>query len=114
MDIVNFLSPSPSAPCMPMNLMLNPKNSSRVAVSWTADNRDANYTVSANGDDDKHTCTTNENSCDITNLSCGSMYEVSVIATGAAGQSLPSYSDYLETGEQSNAFLLSCDFIASN
>lgn len=88
---------------MPNNVMLNPKNSSCVTVSWTANNRAANYTVSANGDDDKHICSTNKSSCDITDLSCGSTYEVSVEATSTAGPSLPSYSEFLETGEQSNA-----------
>ncbi|XP_045905926.1 fibronectin type III domain-containing protein 7-like [Micropterus dolomieu] len=86
-----------TAPCMPMNLMLNPKNSSCTGVSWTANNRPATYTVSALGHDGKYTCTTSGNSCDITDLPCGSTYEVSVIATSAAGQSLPSYSDSLET-----------------
>ncbi|XP_044056308.1 fibronectin type III domain-containing protein 7-like [Siniperca chuatsi] len=87
-----------TAPCIPINLMLNPKNSSCVGVSWTANNRAATYTVSALGDDGKHTCTTSGNSCDITDLPCGSTYEVSAIATSAAGQSLSSYSDSLETG----------------
>uniref|UniRef100_A0A3B4GC52 Fibronectin type III domain containing 7 n=1 Tax=Pundamilia nyererei TaxID=303518 RepID=A0A3B4GC52_9CICH len=82
-------------PCMPNNVMLNPKNSSCVTVSWTANNRAANYTVSANGDDDKHICSTNKSSCDITDLSCGSTYEVSVEATSTAGPSLPSYSEFL-------------------
>uniref|UniRef100_UPI0037E7605E fibronectin type III domain-containing protein 7-like n=1 Tax=Semicossyphus pulcher TaxID=241346 RepID=UPI0037E7605E len=86
-----------TAPCMPMNLQLNPKNSSCVGVSWTANNRAATYTVSAIGDDGEHTCTTSGNSCDITDLPCGSTYDVSVKATSAAGQSLPSYSDLLET-----------------
>lgn len=84
---------------MPMNLVLNPKNSSCISVSWTAYNRAATYTVSALGDDDVHTCTTSGNSCDITDLPCGSTYDVSVIAASAAGQSLPSYTDSLETGE---------------
>nr|XP_046247873.1 fibronectin type III domain-containing protein 7-like [Scatophagus argus] len=86
-----------TAPCMPVNLILDPKNSSSVSVSWTANNRAATYTVSALGDDGVHTCTTSGNSCDITDLPCGSTYEVSVIAASAAGQSLPSYSDSLET-----------------
>uniref|UniRef100_A0A3Q4N583 Fibronectin type III domain containing 7 n=1 Tax=Neolamprologus brichardi TaxID=32507 RepID=A0A3Q4N583_NEOBR len=86
-----------TAPCMPNNVMLNPKNSSCVTVSWTGNNRAANYTVSANGDDDKHICSTNKSSCDITDLSCGSTYEVSVEATSTAGPSLPSYSEFLET-----------------
>lgn len=88
-----------------MNLMLNPKNSSCVSVSWTANNRAATYTVSALGDDDKHVCTTSGSSCDITDLPCGSTYEVSVIATSSAGQSLPSYSDSLETGEKSKVWI---------
>lgn len=85
---------------MPTNLMLNPKNSSCVSVSWTANNRAATYTVSATGDGGEHNCTTSGNSCDITDLPCGSTYEVSVTATSAAGQSLPSFWDSLETGEQ--------------
>lgn len=88
------------APCMPMNLVLNPNNSSSVSVSWTASNRAATYTVSAVGDDGIRTCTTSGNSCDITGLPCGSVYEVSVTAASAAGLSLPSYTDSLETGEQ--------------
>ncbi|KAM8873743.1 fibronectin type III domain-containing protein 7-like [Spinachia spinachia] len=86
-----------TAPCMPTNLMLNLKNSSCVSVSWTANNRDAAYTVSALGDDAEHTCTTSGNSCDVTDLPCGSTYEISVRATGLFGHSLPSYSDSLET-----------------
>jgi len=83
---------------MPTNLLLDQRNSS-ISVSWTANNRNATYTVSADGDHSKHTCTTTGNSCDITELPCGSTYEFSVIATGTAGQSLPSYSASLETGE---------------
>ncbi|XP_070765571.1 fibronectin type III domain-containing protein 7-like [Enoplosus armatus] len=86
-----------TAPCMPMSLTLNPKNSSCVGVSWTANNRAATYTASASGEDGEHACTTSGSSCDITDLPCGSTYEVSVVATSAAGQSLPSYSDSLET-----------------
>ncbi|XP_039985286.1 fibronectin type III domain-containing protein 7-like [Xiphias gladius] len=86
-----------TAPCMPTDLRLNPKNSSCVSVSWTANNRAATYTVSALGGEGGHTCATAGNSCDLTGLPCGSTYEVSVIASSAAGQSLPSYSDSLET-----------------
>ncbi|XP_035503135.1 fibronectin type III domain-containing protein 7-like [Scophthalmus maximus] len=86
-----------TAPCMPANLVLNPRNSSCVSVSWTANNRAANYTVSALGDDGRHTCTTTGSGCDIADLPCGSTYEVSVTASGAAGQSLPSFSETLET-----------------
>ncbi|XP_074491159.1 fibronectin type III domain-containing protein 7-like [Sebastes fasciatus] len=86
-----------TAPCRPMNLMLNPKNSSCLGVSWTANNRHATYTVSASGDDGIHSCTTSGNSCDITDLPCGSTYDVSVRAASPIGSSLPSFSDSLET-----------------
>ncbi|XP_077390569.1 fibronectin type III domain-containing protein 7 [Festucalex cinctus] len=86
-----------TAPCMPMYIQLDPKNSSCVSVSWTANNRAANYSVSAVGDDGTHTCTSFGSSCDITDLPCGSIYDITVIATSAAGLSLPSYSETLET-----------------
>ncbi|KAK5930474.1 hypothetical protein CgunFtcFv8_026703 [Champsocephalus gunnari] len=87
-----------TAPCMPMNLMLTQRNSSCFSVSWTPNNRLANYTVTASGDDGTRTCNTDGNSCDITDLPCGSNFEVSVIATSPAGLGLPSYSELLETG----------------
>lgn len=82
-----------------MNVVLDPKNSSCVSVSWTAHNRAATYTASATGDVGVHTCVTSGNSCDITDLPCGSTYEFSVTADSVAGHSLPSYTDTLETGE---------------
>ncbi|CAB1419899.1 unnamed protein product [Pleuronectes platessa] len=86
-----------TAPCMPMNTMLNVKNSSCVGVSWTANNRAVNYTVSAVGDNGARYCTTTGSSCDLGDLPCGCTFEVSVIAHGVAGRSLPSYSETLET-----------------
>uniref|UniRef100_A0A665VBB9 Fibronectin type III domain containing 7 n=1 Tax=Echeneis naucrates TaxID=173247 RepID=A0A665VBB9_ECHNA len=86
-----------TAPCMLTNLMLDLKNASCVNVSWDANNRPATYAVSAVGDDGQHTCTTTGNSCSIADLPCGSTYEVSVTASSAAGESLPSYSDFVET-----------------
>lgn len=98
-DEWTFFLPS-SAPCMPMDLMLNPDNSSSVSVSWTAGNRAATYTVSAVADDGTYNCTTSGSGCNITGLHCGSHYEVSVTASSAAGLSLPSYTENLETGMQ--------------
>uniref|UniRef100_A0A3Q3K3U0 Fibronectin type-III domain-containing protein n=1 Tax=Monopterus albus TaxID=43700 RepID=A0A3Q3K3U0_MONAL len=86
-----------TAPCMPENLIVNLSNSSYIGVSWAATNRAATYTVTAVGDDGKHNCTTPGNSCVLTDLHCGSKYEISAIASSAAGQSLPSYSDFVET-----------------
>ncbi|XP_076010519.1 fibronectin type III domain-containing protein 7-like [Genypterus blacodes] len=86
-----------TAPCMPTNLVVNLKNSSSITVTWTASNRAANYTVSALGDGVTYSCTSTANSCDLADLSCGHTYDVSVTATSAAGQSLPSYTDSVET-----------------
>ncbi|XP_037530415.1 fibronectin type III domain-containing protein 7-like [Nematolebias whitei] len=86
-----------TAPCMPTNLNLSLKNSSSVHVSWTANNRNATYTVSTDGGSGRYTCTTSGNSCDVTDLPCGSTYEFSVTASSSAGQSLPSFSISLET-----------------
>ncbi|XP_060934709.1 fibronectin type III domain-containing protein 7-like [Limanda limanda] len=86
-----------TAPCMPMNTMLNVRNSSCVGVSWTANNRAVNYTVSAVADDGARTCTTTGSSCDLGDLPCGCTFEVSVTAHSVAGRSLPSYSETLET-----------------
>ncbi|XP_061681223.1 fibronectin type III domain-containing protein 7-like [Syngnathoides biaculeatus] len=86
-----------TAPCMPLHIQLDHKNPSCVNVSWTTSNRDAIYIVSAMGQDEKHTCTSSGSSCELTDLPCGSIYEVTIIATSAAGQSLPSYFETLET-----------------
>ncbi|XP_056895333.1 fibronectin type III domain-containing protein 7-like, partial [Takifugu flavidus] len=86
-----------TAPCMPVNLQLTLKNSSAVSVSWTAQNRAATYAARAMGGGGVHNCTSSGSSCDITDLPCGSTYEISVTANSAAGQSLPSYTDVLET-----------------
>ncbi|KAG7514046.1 hypothetical protein JOB18_023639 [Solea senegalensis] len=87
-----------TAPCMPTNMGLTENNSTCVTVSWTSTNRAANYTVSALGEDGSTlTCTTTGTSCDVTDLPCGSTFEVTVTADSDAGQSLPSYSESLET-----------------
>ncbi|XP_004068135.2 fibronectin type III domain-containing protein 7-like [Oryzias latipes] len=85
-----------TAPCAPSNLQLTLQNST-VSVSWTANNRKANYTVTADGDGGRHICTTSGNSCNVTDLSCGSIYEFSVSAASAAGPSLSSYTKSHET-----------------
>ncbi|XP_061883602.1 fibronectin type III domain-containing protein 7-like isoform X1 [Entelurus aequoreus] len=86
-----------TAPCMPTNMQLNQKNSSCVTVSWTENNRAATSSVSAVGVEGTHTCISSGSSCDLTGLPCGSIYDVTAVATSAAGQSLPSYSETLET-----------------
>lgn len=74
-------------------------SSSSVLVSWTSDNTVANYTVSVIGTvGDAHVCHSSGSSCLVSNLPCGSVYEVSAIASTSAGESMPSYTVPLETG----------------
>lgn len=98
-SFINLLySPVSTAPCAPEILSLTQINPSGVRVSWTAPNRQANYTVRAVGSAGTLTCWSSGTSCDISSLPCGARYEVSAYATSIAGQSLPSYSASLETG----------------
>ncbi|XP_016113661.1 fibronectin type III domain-containing protein 7-like [Sinocyclocheilus grahami] len=89
-----------TAPCMPEITSVSQTNtsSSSVLVSWTSDNTVANYTVSVIGSvGDTHVCHSNDSSCLVSNLPCGSVYEVSAIASTSAGESMPSYTVPLET-----------------
>lgn len=60
---------------------------------------EADYTASAVSDEGTVTCTSSSTTCDLSSLLCGTIYEVSVKASGDAGESLSSYSQTLETGE---------------
>ncbi|XP_043080820.1 fibronectin type III domain-containing protein 7-like [Puntigrus tetrazona] len=89
-----------TAPCMPeiTSVSQTNMNSSSVLVSWTSDNTVANYTASLIGlVGDTHVCSSNGSSCLVSNLPCGSIYEVSAIASTSAGESMPSYIVPLET-----------------
>ncbi|XP_026998952.2 fibronectin type III domain-containing protein 7 [Tachysurus fulvidraco] len=87
-----------TAPCAPEILNITQVNSSDVQVSWRAPNKQANYTVNAFGIVSNLTCSSTSTSCSITNLPCGSTYEISIYATTTVGSSLPSYSIPMETG----------------
>ncbi|XP_026054944.1 fibronectin type III domain-containing protein 7-like [Carassius auratus] len=89
-----------TAPCMPEITAVSQINtsSSSVLVSWISDNTAATYTVTVTGSGgDTHICHSNSNSCLVSNLPCGSVYEVSAIASTSAGESMPSYTAPLET-----------------
>ncbi|XP_067086836.1 fibronectin type III domain-containing protein 7-like [Osmerus mordax] len=86
-----------TAPCMSDILGISQVTNSSVSVNFTTPNRAANYTVTAAGAPDTHTCQSSGPPCVITNLPCGSAYDVSVLATTAVGQSVPSYVVTLET-----------------
>ncbi|KAL1249579.1 hypothetical protein QQF64_020584 [Cirrhinus molitorella] len=89
-----------TAPCMPKITGVSQINmpSSSVLVNWTSDNTAANYTVNVIGlVGETHVCHSNGTSCLVSNLPCGSEYEVSAIALTSAGESMPSYTIPLET-----------------
>lgn len=77
-----------------------------VTVTWTSDNGAANYTASLIGETDTFSCQSTGMSCEVTELSCGSTYDVTVVATTSAGASLPSYVVPLETGIVGNEIFI--------
>ncbi|XP_066548544.1 fibronectin type III domain-containing protein 7 [Amia ocellicauda] len=87
-----------TAPCSPEILSIAQASASSFNISWSTNNKEANYTVRALGMAESHTCRTSGRSCQITGLPCGSTYDVSAIAITSVGQSLPSYTRPLETG----------------
>ncbi|XP_042564917.1 fibronectin type III domain-containing protein 7-like [Clupea harengus] len=86
-----------TAPCMPAIQNVSQTDGTGVTVTWTSDNGAANYTASLIGETDTFSCQSTGMSCEVTELSCGSTYDVTVVATTSAGASLPSYVVPLET-----------------
>ncbi|XP_030643216.1 fibronectin type III domain-containing protein 7 [Chanos chanos] len=88
-----------TAPCMPEILSITQNNSSSsVTITWSSANTAANYTANLIGAGTSHSCQSSGTSCEVHSLPCGSVYEVSAIASTAAGLSMPSYTVPLETG----------------
>ncbi len=94
-----FSVPPASAPCAPEILNMTQTNSSTYRVLFTTPNSpNTEYTITAISRYDTHTCQARNNSCELTQLPCGSTYEVTAVATTAVGRSLPGFSKSLETG----------------
>ncbi|XP_021178280.2 fibronectin type III domain-containing protein 7 [Fundulus heteroclitus] len=88
-----------TAPCAPEILnMTQTSNSTYRVLITTPNSPSTNYTVTATGRYDKHTCQSRNSSCELAPLPCGSIYEVVAVATAAVGKSLPGFSKTLETG----------------
>lgn len=95
-----------AAPCAPEILNLTQTDSSTYRVSFSSPNTpNTNYIVTAMGQYDKHTCQTADNSCELTQLPCGSTYDVMAVATTKVGRSLPGFSKTLETGIKKNIYI---------
>ncbi|XP_043942000.1 fibronectin type III domain-containing protein 7 [Protopterus annectens] len=86
-----------TAPCSPEIVNITKITSSMFTVYWENNNADANYTVYARAEGEVWSCDSSGTSCDLSSLPCGSMFSVSVVAKSTAGDSLPSYSEPLET-----------------
>ncbi|XP_056277559.1 fibronectin type III domain-containing protein 7, partial [Pseudoliparis swirei] len=88
-----------TAPCAPEILTMTQTNNSTFTVHFTTPNYpNTNYTITAFGRYGTHTCQSSNNSCQLTQLPCGSTYEVIAVATTTVGRSLPGFSKTLETG----------------
>lgn len=97
-NVLIFVCP-PAAPCAPEILNMTQISNSTYRVLFTTPNSpNTNYTVKATGRYDTHTCHSRNSSCELTQLPCGSTYEVVAVATTPVGRSLPGYSKPLETG----------------
>uniref|UniRef100_A0A8C5QF79 Fibronectin type III domain containing 7 n=1 Tax=Leptobrachium leishanense TaxID=445787 RepID=A0A8C5QF79_9ANUR len=86
-----------TAPCSPENTSITTINATSFMVHWNSSSSYAMYTVTARGDDGLWECSGSTMSCALTNLPCGAIFMVSVVATAPSGTSLPSYSVRLET-----------------
>ncbi|KAJ8270295.1 hypothetical protein GJAV_G00112650 [Gymnothorax javanicus] len=86
-----------TAPCCPEILSVTQTNETSINVSWRSTNKEATYVVNLTGEKGLETCQSKGTSCKIFDLPCGSVYEVTAIATTDAGSSLPSYAIPLET-----------------
>lgn len=74
----------PLAPCMPAELHVDVDCSSDVAavVSWNATYGTANFSLTAIISGTLQTlCTTRQNTCNVTGLSCGETYNLSLTAS---------------------------------
>uniref|UniRef100_A0A3B3TEJ7 Fibronectin type III domain containing 7 n=1 Tax=Paramormyrops kingsleyae TaxID=1676925 RepID=A0A3B3TEJ7_9TELE len=87
-----------TAPCSPEILNIMQTNTSSVNISWSVSNNNANYMVNLVGQSDSRSCQSRGSFCEVSNLTCGSVYEITAFANTSVGQSLPSYSVNLETG----------------
>ncbi|XP_019334912.1 fibronectin type III domain-containing protein 7 isoform X2 [Alligator mississippiensis] len=92
-EVLNYTT----APCSPEITNISKDALSIISVYWQSNNDEATYIVTARGEAGLWHCTSSGNSCSITNLPCGSVFFVSVVASTTVGQSLPSYSIPFET-----------------
>lgn len=88
-----------SVPCVPTNVTVAKTCSNRTAVMWQASLGAQSYNVIAVGNKGTQTtCSSNTTTCSLTNLRCGQVYGVSVVAINDVCSSPQSQSATLQTG----------------
>ncbi|XP_053096527.1 uncharacterized protein LOC113530559 [Pangasianodon hypophthalmus] len=86
-------------PCVPTNVTVARTCSNRTTVMWQASLGAQSYRVIAMGNKGHQTtCSSNTTTCSLTDLRCGQVYNVSVVAIDDACSSLQSQSATLQTG----------------
>ncbi|XP_017343677.1 uncharacterized protein LOC108276481 [Ictalurus punctatus] len=86
-------------PCVPTNVTVARTCSNRTTVMWQASLGAQSYRVIAVGNKGHQTtCSSNTTTCSLTDLRCGQLYNVSVVAIDDACSSLQSQSATLQTG----------------
>ncbi|CAL1579783.1 unnamed protein product [Knipowitschia caucasica] len=90
-----------TAPCPPVIVNITQMNTTRYSVYFSTPNREGTtyiITASASGTAPR-VCRSTGNSCELTNLPCGTVFKVLGVAeSNVAGKSIPGYEKILETG----------------
>ncbi|XP_060792637.1 fibronectin type III domain-containing protein 7-like [Neoarius graeffei] len=88
-----------SMPCVPTNMTVAKTCSNHTTVAWQASLGAQTYSVIAmSSKGHQTTCSSNTTTCSLTDLHCGQVYNVSVVAINDACSSLQSQSATLQTG----------------
>lgn len=91
---------SPSAPCVPTNVVVSRNcGQSFAQVTWQASRGALSYQASAKDEDgQRFSCTSNETACKLEGLMCSQVYSVGVIAMDNKCNSNESVAEILHTG----------------
>lgn len=100
-------SPPNAAPCPPDNVDKSVHCDNHTAsISWSSVPGAVSYTATLEQMDGSTTCcTTSNNSCDISNLPCGEMYTVLVVAEGRTCNSSQRDAGLLRSGRSDTCYL---------
>ncbi|XP_063794962.1 fibronectin type III domain-containing protein 7-like [Pseudophryne corroboree] len=70
-----------TVPCIPRNIAVDVIcDQNTILVTWAEDDANMTFTATAQSGSDYSNCTTHEKNCEISNISCGQLYSISVDA----------------------------------